>query len=310
VFSYVGNEVRSFNFGCNYEENHEKVASDNSVVSTETYPLNERMQALGTHQGVDYSGWAEASNGFVSKTWSDTCEYQFGNSYNWGEGNGPGGAPCAYNYGNSYAENLLEKDRGTSADITDALMQDTYTGYTQIDTTKASIEKTFGATYSYQKGFSLDVKEGDASEIVAGNSDSKVTGTTSSIFGGASNDMFLGVKNEMALTAANSMTVGLTNDLFIGGKIDTTLAAILEMSAGAKIEINGVAEMEVKNVAGKIKLCEMDTTTTASLKTVTTQIKTNATNIKTAATQLKTSATDIATTAALKMLNSALTMIN
>ena len=300
VFSYGGNYVRSFNFGCNYEENHESYEDDGGVISTENFDMNAKMQALGTHQGVDYSGWAEANNGFVSKTWGDTCEYQFGNSYNWGEGNGPGGAPCAYNYGNSYTENLLEVSSGTAE--TNSL-NDSHDSYSRfgIDATKSSIEKTFGDTYSYQNGKSAEVHVGnsesetygDSKETVHGNADTKVMGATS--------DMFLGAKNEMNLNAANSMTLGLENTLFIGGKIDTTLAAVVEFSAGVKMSGNGASEFDIKVVDGKLALVRSDATTTeleakvSKLGAVTSDIKTCATKINSLISELDTKTISIQT---------------
>jgi len=249
------------------------------------------------------------------KRWGDQMTYSFGRQFNWAGGNllGDGGSFGVYNYGNGYTENLLNSTSGTSDDLDDDKKEhhNNYKDYPDLNDNlgNISVDKTYGRTYSYQNGFSLDVKVGESHSEIYGNSVETVHGASDTKVMGATNDMFLGAKNEMNLDVSNSTTMGLENELFIGGKIDTTLAGVIEFAAGVKIEGNGAAEFELKNVHGKIKLCEMDTETAACLKSVTTHITTSATNIKTAATQIKSGAVSIGNKA-LELMNSALTMIN
>jgi type VI secretion system VgrG family protein len=302
--TYSWDNEKVFTFGNDYEEIHEKVNSADG----EDFDMTPLMTALGTLDGDDYSHWEDGNDGLVEKNWGDKCEYHSGRAFNWSGGKGPGGSLQTYSYGNGYTENLLEVSSGTADTngLTHAL--DNYQLF-GIDPGKSTIEKTFGDTYAFQKGFSAEVRVGNAESVIHGNSKETVHGNADNKIMGATSDMHLGAKSEMNLSAASSMTLGGENGLCVGGKVETALAAVLEFSAGVKIEGNGAAEFELKNVNGKIKLCEMDTTTTASLKSVTNQIKTTATNIQTAATQIKSGATSIGNKA-LELLNSALTMIN
>jgi hypothetical protein len=181
------------------------------------------------------------------KRWGDQMTYVYGRSFNWSGGTamGDGGAFAVYNYGNGYTENLLESDQGTSADLTDKDHADDYESETRIDTTKATIEKTFGATYSYQNGFSYDVKVGDSRsetygdthEEVHGHVVSHVYGSSHSTQQGAVSEMFFGAKNEFAFDYTNSMCAGAATEFYGGLKGEFSLAGTLGMFGGNALEV-------------------------------------------------------------------------
>ena len=307
--TYKWDNEKAYSFGNDYEEIHERVDS----ADTESFDMQTPMRTVGTHPtGGDYSTWEDGGDGLIEKSWGDKCEYHEGRAFCWSGGAGPGGSLETYNYGNGYTENLLECSGGTAASNGLDTSHDSYTTATYktntIDPSNSTIEKTWGNAYSYTNGYSADIKVGDAMSEVYGDSKETIHGAADNKVMGATSDMFLGAKNEMCVNAANSMTVGLTNDLFIGGKIDTTLAVVMEISAGVKIEANGAAEMELKVVNGKLKLCEMDSTTAASLSTVTTALKNNLTAIKATGVSIQSGATEIKNKA-VAMKNAAIQML-
>jgi type VI secretion system VgrG family protein len=225
-------------FGNDYEEVHEKGESND-----EYFYMTDRMRALGTSlSGTDYSGWTDGEDGLVEKNWGDKCEYHEGRAFNWSGGRGPGSSLQTFNYGNGYTENLLEVTQGTSVDLSalDKLHADTYTGYSQIDPAKSTIEKTFGATYSYQNGFSLDVKVGnsvskvygDSDDTINGNQKEFITGASASTVIGARSEIFTGAKSETNVSGSTSQCFGVAQELFIGGKAENSLAWCNEFMLG------------------------------------------------------------------------------
>ncbi len=187
------------------------------------------------------------------KRWGDQMNYAWGRSFNWGGGplldhpddaTKNGGSFGAYNYGNSYTENLLIATGGTSEDLTDTQKEhaDDYQSYPQFtdDLGSTSVDKTFGPTYSYQNGFSLDIKVGDSYERVYGNKNeevhshwvSHVYGSSHEVRHGASNEMFMGAKNEMNLaatseinlSAASSIVGGISSAFFLGGETELKIS--------------------------------------------------------------------------------------
>lgn len=256
----------------------------------------------------------EKGEGLIEKNWGNKLEYHYGASYNWAGGHGPGGSRPEYNYGNGYVENLHEKVRGTFASEYASTKHDLWQSESRIDPTKSSIEKTYGATYSYQNGFSYEVHEGDSksmtwgntNETVYGDSDTTVTGdsiekvygdvkgivhgSTNDMVMGGVNDMFLGGKNEMTVAAINNMALSIENNIWLGVKTDIAVGAVFEMTAGPKIELKLSPAIEADSVAElRTKVTSIDTILT-SLENAVTVIKAAPTTIKNGALSLNLSA--------------------
>ncbi len=262
----------TINFGNDYEENHE--SDDADITHAQQFHLTSKMQSLGsTFSDRDYSGWVDGQDGLVEKNWGDKLEFHEGRLFAWSGGQGPGGSLQTYNYGNGYTENLLEPIngdyQGTSADLPANKKEhhDEYTNHSEINDNlgSASLELTFGPTYSYQNGFSLDVKVGDAksytwgdsreevhgdsdsevhgnsNEVIRGNQNSNVWGRNDEQFMGGSSEIYLAGKAEIGLAAELSMTAGLKTDLRLAGEF--------ELFAGAKIGLSLAADMEVTGIS-------------------------------------------------------------
>ena len=191
-----------------------------------------------------------------AKFWGDQMNYAWGRSFNWAGGpvllddDGENGSFAEYNYGNGYTENLLIATGGTSEDLPAAnkLHADDYTGFGEFQNkglASASIEKTWGSVYSYQNGFSLDIKEGnsyervygDKNEEVHGHSVSHVYGSSHSTQEGAVSEMFLGAKNEFAWSYTNSITGGAATEVYGGFKGEFNLAGTLGIFVGVQTEL-------------------------------------------------------------------------
>ena len=273
-------------FGNDYEEVHE--SDDPEQYNNQFFDMTPLMQSLGTQLKIynfktdaeeqhDYSEWVDGQDGLTEKNWGDKCEYHFGRMFAWSGGVGPGGSLQTYNYGNGYTENLLETDAGTSADLADDQTKhmDDYTSYSQIDPAIATIEKTFGATYGYQNGFSLDIKVGDShsktygdsndyvdgdsteevhgksTSTVYGNSEETVRGNSQSNVWGRADEQFMGGKSSLSLAATIEINSGVTTEVFAGAKAEMALAASIEIVTGAKAEVDTAVEM--KQVAAKLE---------------------------------------------------------
>jgi len=165
-----------------------------------------------------------------------------------------------YSYGNGYTENLQIAEGGTSDDLTDGQKEhhDDYLGYSQFadNLGSTSVEKTFGPTYSYQNGFSLDVKVGDSHSKVYGNSDSmvdgnsksKTTGWTLGIFHGNKRELLMGADTELKLAADTE--VKLAGDFTFHAGISTELLLALKAEVMLGFDIGFQAAGFLKYTTG------------------------------------------------------------
>ena len=190
-----------------------------------------------------------------ARFWGDQMNYAWGRSFNWAGGpaleGGESGSFAEYNYGNGYTENLQITSAGTSADLPADKKEhhDDYKTYGEFigatNLASASVEKTFGTTYSYQNGFSLDIKVGnsyervygDKNEEVHGHAVSHVYGSTHSTQEGAVSEMFFGAKNEFAFDYTNSMCAGASTDFYGGLKGEFNLAGSIGLCGGAALDV-------------------------------------------------------------------------
>ncbi len=206
------------------------------------------------------------------KRWGDQMFYAWGRSFNWGGGPGPGGSFQQYNYGNSYTENLLEQTGGTSEQHyphNDYPRQDLYKDYAFFDPAKATIDKTFGNTFSYQNGASIDIKEGrsiaktwgnseeeiygDQSSTVHGNQSSTVKGDQWSRTEGRDDSMFFGGKSELSIAGSTAMELGPKSSFTSGASLEMSLAVKSEFSLGASFSCSLGPSLEYEG-SGKFSL--------------------------------------------------------
>ena len=124
------------------------------------------------------------------------------------------------------------------------------------------VEKSYSNQYSYTKGKTIEVHNGNAEsqhygqsydyhtgdsyEEIDGNSISHVRGSCHSTQHGATNEMFMGAKSEFLLGVSSSVVVAAVNDMFVGPKIEIQVAPGFYFSAGPKTEIES---FKFKNVA-------------------------------------------------------------
>ena len=253
-----------------------------------------------------------------AKIWGDQMNYAWGRSFNWAGGpalgGGDNGSFAEYNYGNGHTENLQNSTGGTSADLLDAEKEhmDDYTTYGEFmgaNLANVSVEKTFGTTYSYQNGFSLDIKVGNAYERVYGDVNeevhghvvSHVRGSSHGTHHGAVSEMFLGAKNEFAWSFENAIHGGLATDFygglkvdfFLGGTLNINLAADFFVGFGANIGYQGGIVFTYTGGAGVEKK-------STRIKDVPVEVKNNLVNFKKAITDF-TDGTSVLNKAGLKL---------
>jgi type VI secretion system secreted protein VgrG len=309
----------SYAFGNSYDEIHEN--EDISCLSSEVFVVPYMPNSK-----------VDGEDGLVEKIWGDKFEFHQGSVYNWSGGPGPGGSNSTFAYGNGYTENLIGVTDGGSSDPEQAGQKGTFVNITNIkdsrhelwrdyekpspayksepnngdntytydelltdhiDPGRCVFEKTWGATYSYHNGFSLDVKEGnsvsktwgDSNDVIDGNQRveikkdqyESVTGNSESHVYGANQDFYYG--------ANTSLFAGNVASLHIGGKEDVFFGVAMELSLSATLKVGVAGEFERKGF--KIVSCGSDIRANAALITA------NATNIKNVATDVSNCATTI-----------------
>ncbi len=239
------------------------------------------------------------------KRWGDQMNYAWGRSFNWAGGPGPGGSFQVINYGNGYTENLLEKNGGTAEKHyphSKYPKQDLYTEYDFFDPAIAAIEKTFGNTFSYQHGSSIEVREGksiskvwgdseeeihgnqtstvegDQTSTVRGNQQTNVWGRDDSQFMGGTSSCYFGGTSEVKLDVSGALAAGLSTEIFLGGKIEISGAATTQISYGGKIEIDNMVDLKKKTAKVEKQETRLALSTSnieklaADIKTITTLV--------------------------------------
>jgi type VI secretion system secreted protein VgrG len=300
--NYEWDNKPTYSFGNGYDEFHEN--DQMSIINTEVFPLPWMPD-----------GKEDREDGHIEKVWGDKFEYHKGRVYAWKGGTGPGGSLQTFNYGNGYTENLLESSKGTSADLSEdkKAHMDDYNGL--IDTSVATIEKTFGATYSYQNGYSMDVKVGESHSHTHGNSHSITKGDSVSSTEGNSTDtihgeqratihgdmfediwgnteswhhgdnskeVYTGTRNGWAFAASNSTTLGASSDIHIGTTNSICLVNDNNLSMGLTINIQLIGELAFQ-LAGFLKVTNgigIDLKTGAYISENSTKMEGGVTDIK------------------------------
>jgi len=251
--NYGGGKV--FNFGNSYEENHAK-DSKNGIVSGNTFSI---PKVTGDRPPNSISKLNNFDEAQVSKTWSDTYEYQKGANFSWGDTED-------YSFGNGYEEAIMDgtykinkqwthdKCKGPGEDIIGTHMT--------IEADSASVSKTIGDSYEYTKGKSLSITVGDSEEYTYSDGGGLAANSyTLADAGLATNDVTAAgagiATNETTTTGA-----GMVNNAFtaVGGAI-----------AGSEVTVvvGGIASNEITAAGGGIATNEI---TAAGLGLATSEI--------------------------------------
>ncbi|CBL44812.1 Hypothetical protein HDN1F_12290 [gamma proteobacterium HdN1] len=163
-FYYGGGNV--FNFGANYEETH---ANEDGIEKGEEIFTDYETAPKGA-KGYDLE------NTHISKVWGNQIEYSNGDVYSWGDGN-------EYSFGGGYAESHvytekyldLNKKWSDEHDVYDpsdkaAKTISTADGKVTLTIEDADIEKSFGDSYEFEIGNSIEITKGNSEEHKYGDS--------------------------------------------------------------------------------------------------------------------------------------------
>jgi len=212
------------------------------------------------------------------RRWGDQMFYAWGKLYSWSGGEGDGGSFEVINYGNGTTENLINSSGGRfsetigddsddhfnmlnetakspAADRPAGTVPNPYTARNYEALLKndengsgtsgnALYEYTIGSTYSYHKGFSLDVKKGNSDSWTWGDSRDYVYGHSCSWVNGDSRSDVLGSSTDMLAGNANSLTIGETTDLFLGVRMAFEVSGGLNLRGGPMFTLD-VGETEI-----------------------------------------------------------------
>jgi len=176
-----------------------------------------------------------------------------------------------------------------------------------IDPSAAAVDKTFGSTYSYQMGYSVNIHEGasvskkygDDISYVEGNSYSNVDGDSYEHIVGHSHSFFHGDKWEYSIGSVDSeikvafdnsfylanefgLHAGLVEDIQLIGAFEFFGGYKAEMQLGPRMELSSVAD--IKNKVNEIKSCA------TAMKMAVTDLKKNEISLKAAVTDIKNAA--------------------
>ena len=255
--TYKWDNEKAYCFGNDYEEIHE---DEDGFENGEVYDMTPFMQAVGCSlEGRDYSGWQDGDDGLVEKTWGDKCEFHQGRVFCWSGGLGPGDSLETFNYGNGYTENLKEYGKGTAESNGLTTKKKDWDDYPDmIDPSQATIDKTWGNTYEYHEGLTVEVKHtsrstymggsfipqsvfddadfvsntyGDTKDYQDGNAHNHHTGWGYSFFGGGNMEVILGLSEDVYIGGKTSQMIGVSSETFIGGKLDFELSATQGLNA-------------------------------------------------------------------------------
>ncbi len=224
------------------------------------YP--ESVYGVAYNSFNDGEPWEDGGNGLTEKNWGDKVEFHMGRSFNFSGGPGPGGSNEAYNYGNGYSEDLLEKTYGNFAQHYGDTRHDRIfaaTAPVTINVGIASMSKAAGHSYSYTRGVSYDVVEDlDAySETYGGTSEDYVY-TSMGIPRSKTvekNDM--GMTEETIYDVTSGIPVSFSTESTSGGataSFKTSMGAVAELetrlAATSTTEVNVGAVMNIVANAG------------------------------------------------------------
>lgn len=267
--------------------------------------------------GGDDTAWSPDSHS-VEKSWGNTFSYQMGNNYSWGD-------TADYDFGNGYEEAHIDEsiaggiNKKIGNDKADQggpyLSSINGTEIQYADPGKIAIAKTYGNSYEYTKGKTLEVQDGDSESHQHGDSFEYNYGLSKSIHHGRVEEFFMGGKAEFSLDAGIAISLAAETEIFAGGKAEIALAAGFEFSAGASMEVSAGPSVEFEMV-GLFKFTQVDIEAKVTdLQTKTTNIESNLTDLKALTTKINNALVEVdSSTANVKnvkvKLDNALTAIN
>jgi type VI secretion system VgrG family protein len=277
--TYNWDNEKVFGYGNDYEEIHEmddirgyqqflNFEDTDGLHMTGFDPTDSERNAA--HQNYDknypkskyhtsYSGFKDGCDSLIEKIWGDKVEYHYGRAFNFSGGPGPGSSNEAYNYGNGYTEDLLEKSTGCFAQHYPDSKHDRYLDAdapVTIDTSKASMGKKAGDDYSYFKGKELEVKEDNFSysEGYGSYTDERTYTSGGTITSKNTKDYNTGVSEEHLYNIADGNPVSFKSEAHGGGGLasfstyyvnQVALEISFSGSLSAKLELGGKLEMEL-----------------------------------------------------------------
>lgn len=270
--SYYVQLGNNYNFGNGNEFNYgSSQALTHWQKDGETSNLLSDMKAYDVIGVQPFAGnptttvWADMlAKGEVDIKQTDTFTAHLGNIYDFG-------GHWDYNFGNGYEENhmtgtTIHKEDNSSfletlgdavADMVGLLAKSdmakppgpgwgTIVGeLVTITQDLGWVSKSYGDSYDYYDGNTIEVVEGDAESHFHGSTYSKCygdsvehfRGTSHSTYWGASNDMFMGASSEFMVGAASSISLAATNDIFVGAKSDISIAVANNMFIGLSFDL-------------------------------------------------------------------------
>ena len=277
--SYEWDNKPGYYFGNGYDEIHE--GDEMSILQTERFAIP--YMPVKSFQSGNQSFYEDREDGLITKQWGNEFEYKNGRNFAWSAGPGPGGSFSTFSYGNGYTENLigvtdsrssLDQAGGQRGEFSNIKQlkdskHDHWKEYEEaaasykdpgngpvydydelpedkIDPGRCVFDKTWGATYNYQKGFTLDVHEGKSVSKAWGDSHEERHGDSHSVTHGRADEQFLGGKSEFVLAGVESTSVAATNENYLGLKTEIEVAGKITLATGASLDVQGGFSTEVK----------------------------------------------------------------
>lgn len=280
-------------------------------------------EAVEVAQG-DPTAWSPGSH-YVEKTWGNTFTYQMGNNYSWGD-------TADYDFGNSYeeahinekiAEGINKKIGNDKADKGGPYLSSIKGNEIEYsDPGKVAIAKTYGDSYEYTKGNTLEVQDGKSESHQHGDSFEYNYGLSKSIHYGRVEEMFMGGTVELSLAGGKSISLAAESEIFGGIASEIKIAAAFEFFLGGKIEGSLAKTLEFEIGRTGIEVVDMDAKITA-LESKVTSVESTATEARNIAAKVNNALVEVAnSTAGVKNVkakidnslaainNAGLTMIN
>jgi len=244
-------EGNIFNFGSSQEVTHWSKNDVNDAKGLVDAIYSKNVTGFSNIAGNNGTTWSDiVAEGEVDLKKTDSFIIQEGNIYDFG-------GYWNYNFGNSYEENHMKghdintRDHNFFTHFVSSLFGvndralppgpdwDDFSGdLVSLKNGETWVSKSWGSSYDYFAGDSLEITEGDSESHTYGKSYDSFWGTAEEHFRGASHSTYWG--------ASNDMFFGVSNSLMLGGYIDTTIAAAFETFIGAKSDITLAALNEIK----------------------------------------------------------------
>ncbi|MBE0506337.1 MAG: type VI secretion system tip protein VgrG [Marinospirillum sp.] len=255
-----GGDGREFSFGGGDESLTFFVEPDDARYEKMEWDVPNKPSGTenwGFEDGIDGddTAWSPGSH-YVEKSWGNTFTYQMGNNYSWGD-------TADYDFGNGYEEAHIDEDiagginKKTGNDKADKggpyLTSINGNNVSFSDPGKVAIAKTYGNSYEYTKGDTLEVQDGKSESHQHGDSFEYSYGLSKSIHHGRVEEMFMGGTVELSLAGGKSISLaaeseiygGLQSSIFAGGTSEISLSLGFELSLSISKEIYAGHKSEV-----------------------------------------------------------------